>query len=463
MSAQGMSDLDELVLRCRSPRARQYVVEAVACYRGGAFRAAIVSTWIAVVLDILDKLHELELGGDRNARTKIERFEEGRAEGEAAGNWRKSNEFERGILDVARYEFELLTPAEHEELTRLRDDRNRCAHPSVVSGAEPYQPAAELARYHIRNAVEYLLSHPPVQGQAALDRVMQDIASTYFPREMGDAQDRLAAGPLARARRPLVRNLVLVLTKTLLLERGSLSERERKLSALAAIRNMHRAVVESTLQESLSGVVERVDDQDWQRVIWYVGSFPGSWDLLSPADQRKAHLFVAGAPDDSLAVVVGSALRIADLEEIARTRIVDIPTEALAEMVQTDPLPALVEGAVSRFAAADSFKEARYLSRSLLLPVAPMLTVPQVQAAVRAYVDNGQIHGSAGMDGVMYTFLEKTAHYAASAREEWAAIYEVLERHAARHPDAARLRRKIGSDVLLLPDEAPSAAPQDGG
>ena len=183
-----------------------------ACYRAGAFRAAIVSTWIATVLDIVDKLRELDLDGDKKARRKIEEFEAGHSEGETTGNWRKSNEFERQILDVAKDDFELLAAAEYVELTRLRDDRNRCAHPSLLSGAEPYPAFRQSSPvYHLRNAVIYLLSHPPVQGQAAFDRIIQDIESSYFPKEPDDAQERLAAGPLAVWRPPTISSAILCL------------------------------------------------------------------------------------------------------------------------------------------------------------------------------------------------------------------------------------------------------------
>src|SRR3712207_8471465 len=47
-----------LVLRCRSEQARQYIAEAVACYRAGAVRACIVATWVAVVYDFVHKLRE---------------------------------------------------------------------------------------------------------------------------------------------------------------------------------------------------------------------------------------------------------------------------------------------------------------------------------------------------------------------------------------------------------------------
>jgi len=54
-------DVDELTLRCRDEQARKYIDEAVRCYKAGAYRSCIVSTWNAVVFDYLHKLNELEM------------------------------------------------------------------------------------------------------------------------------------------------------------------------------------------------------------------------------------------------------------------------------------------------------------------------------------------------------------------------------------------------------------------
>ena len=70
-----MTDLDELVLKCRNKNAKALVTEAVTCYKAGAYRSAIVSSWNAVVYDFVAKLRELELTGDANAHTRLALFE----------------------------------------------------------------------------------------------------------------------------------------------------------------------------------------------------------------------------------------------------------------------------------------------------------------------------------------------------------------------------------------------------
>jgi len=62
-----IADLDELALKCQDKRAGTYLREAIACYRASAMRAAIISTWIAVAFDFIDKVNTLEAQGDAQA------------------------------------------------------------------------------------------------------------------------------------------------------------------------------------------------------------------------------------------------------------------------------------------------------------------------------------------------------------------------------------------------------------
>lgn len=51
-------DLDELIVLCRDKSTKKFIQESVACYRAGAYRYCIVSTWNAVVLYFLHKLRQ---------------------------------------------------------------------------------------------------------------------------------------------------------------------------------------------------------------------------------------------------------------------------------------------------------------------------------------------------------------------------------------------------------------------
>ncbi|WP_297576919.1 hypothetical protein [uncultured Deefgea sp.] len=80
--ASQLEDLDELILRCRDKKTRQYIAEAVASYKVGAFRSAIIATWIAVCFDVIEKLRDLALSGDKEAERQIHELETTRRTGD---------------------------------------------------------------------------------------------------------------------------------------------------------------------------------------------------------------------------------------------------------------------------------------------------------------------------------------------------------------------------------------------
>src|SRR5260221_10935055 len=146
-------DLEELVQRCRSKNARTYIKEAVDAYRIGAYRACIIITWIALVYDFIDKLRELAFTGDSIAQNRIKNFDEIQKN----RNTEAALAFEREVLALAKDDFELITAQEYADLQRLFEDRNRCSHPNLSRENDPYSPPPELARLHLRNAIEHLL------------------------------------------------------------------------------------------------------------------------------------------------------------------------------------------------------------------------------------------------------------------------------------------------------------------
>lgn len=71
---ESLADLDELINKCRNEKSKEYLAEAVGCYKSGAYRSCIVTVWIAIIFDYINKLKELDLTGDSNARIKLQEF-----------------------------------------------------------------------------------------------------------------------------------------------------------------------------------------------------------------------------------------------------------------------------------------------------------------------------------------------------------------------------------------------------
>lgn len=281
-------DLDELIVRCRDKLSRKCIQEAVSCYRAGAFRSCIVATWNAVVFDFLHKLRELKLFGDKEATKLLEEFESLRVSGQFRELWK----FESDIPEIALTKFELISTIEKSDIERLFEDRSRCAHPSMASLEDPFEATAELARYHLRSAVTHLLARPPVQGRAAKERIFQDIKSEYFPVDPELAIKYFQKSPLARARFILIKDIIVGLTKSLLIEEHLEDERSRQFSALNAISNMYPQEIREILNSQLSNIIiNRVVDKNWDKAIIYLGNIT-VWDSLSEPCRLKAEAYI---------------------------------------------------------------------------------------------------------------------------------------------------------------------------
>lgn len=143
-----LTDLDELVNKVRSRISKIYIVEAVNAYRGGSNRAALISTWIAVSYDIIEKIKELAESGDAAAA----KFVTDLNNSIKSKNIPKLQLIEDLLLDSAFTDYSFISEHEFTSLKRLKEDRNLCAHPAFTDDEVLYQPTPELVRTYIVNS-----------------------------------------------------------------------------------------------------------------------------------------------------------------------------------------------------------------------------------------------------------------------------------------------------------------------
>ncbi|MEA9749152.1 hypothetical protein VDF76_19590 [Xanthomonas campestris pv. raphani] len=256
-------DIELISERVRSDQAKSFIKEAVICYKAGAYRSCIVSTWVALVHDFLEKFRELALSGDASAKTLVAEFDRIQAARDTAA----ALKFEREVLDVASNEYELISAQEKVELKRLLEDRNRFAHPNINQDAEALDATPELARAHLRAAVEHVMQRPPVQGKVALSTIRASVESPYFPKDVTDAMTALSATPLVRAKINVVRDFFLGSITSLLREDLDLSSYERYLAASQAAQKMYPAVVDGVIASKLGLIFNKTSDDFLDRLI----------------------------------------------------------------------------------------------------------------------------------------------------------------------------------------------------
>jgi hypothetical protein len=401
------ADLDELVLRCRDKEAREYIREAVACYRGGAFRSCIVASWIAVVFDFIRKLKDLELYGDKNARRKLEEFRKARTSNDIA----TSLEFERSVLQWAETEFEFISPVERQDLERLYQDRNRCAHATMTLEEAVFAPSAELARTHLRTVVDHFLCHPPTQGKQAVDFLVGQVGSAYFPRSVDAAIESFSRGPLLRARKSLVRNFAIVLIKTYIFGELTDAERAKFACALSAVRKMHGDVVGEVFATKLCDIYRaELRDAHMRWATRLLTDVPEAADLITDDIRSQIQRYVEDMPFEDCSVALLGALDLTPLRPQAVTRLGALTRAEMAQLMEIDGFrrQELLAPALDLYGTAGSFNSANDVARGVLLPLIEFFTADDVRRVVQIAAKNDEVLFSFALFSLLETL--RAAH-----------------------------------------------------
>lgn len=425
--ASPLFDLDELVLRCRDKSAQNYIKEAVTCYKAGAIRSAIVSTWIAVTFDFIDKIKDLSLSGEKEALLQLQLLENALN----AGDINLLLKFEREMLIVARDKLELISHVEFVDLQRLQEDRNRCAHPSMKSDGQIFNPPAELARLHIRSAIECLLQHPPAQGKSALNILLKEVDSSYFPIDVDSAVVALKNSPLKKARESLVRNFVIVLLKNVLSDNKDVKSIRRIYSALAAVKTMYKEFYDVILDEKLSVLIKNLDDSNLSKTFSILENLVGSWDVLDADVKLKLASYVRNLPSgllEELEFLLGHA----GLSPAAKERVGKITREELNNSNFFILPDEISEKIVSLYVNSTSFEKANNFA-TIVVSYALDFSKEQVERLIKACGTNYEIKASFEVVKVINA-LRKNRMVTDRAVDDW--LEEVgLDEYASNYLD----------------------------
>ncbi len=138
----------------------------------------------------------------------------------------------------------------------------------------------------------HLLQHPPVQGKAALGRIIKDISSENFPDTTDEAIELLQHGPLARARLALVGSVIKVLLKELLQGKHPAIQNHRYLAVLNAILKMYAGTAEEILRENLPKYIREGENISWLMVLTLLHHVSEAWIALGEAERLQARHFI---------------------------------------------------------------------------------------------------------------------------------------------------------------------------
>jgi hypothetical protein len=365
-----MLGFEEMIVRCVDEEAKVHIREAMRCYEAGAYRASIVSTHVAVCFDLIAKLRSLASGGDQDAIalvTKLDGFQQQQRQGNLQAI-KGLLEIERTLLDEFRDKFDFFGHQEFEELSRLRSDRNQCAHPTFSHDALPYAPAAELARLHIRSALTYVLSQQPKQGKAALASLQAIVVSPYFPTVLGEAVLRLHGAEIGTARDSLVRAFVDDLAFGWPDLAHPYHANPNVLVAIEATVELHRPIVVPRLVIAIgklakSGIAEAVR---------FAGALAlrirEAGEQVDDATKAVLRIWLVQEQSDNKGNAIKRALQIAWWRDAALEALETLTAKQLGGV--TDPPTEMVTRAAHLYATATNWGDANELAADVANPLA---------------------------------------------------------------------------------------------
>ena len=398
--SDALSDIEALALRCRAERAREYIREAILCYRAGAYRSTIVNTWIAVIFDLIDKIRELALSGDAAASGINTQYETYISQIEAGNNQgiRNALEFERTILSTCGDKLQFFNHQQLRDLERLREDRHQCAHPSFQKVGEPYRPTAEHARLHLRIAIDHVLSQPPIQGRSAIAQLVAIVASEYFPKDRDQAMAALRNTALAGATESLVCGVVDALVFGFSDSRSPLHGKRQVGAALAALLDSQRGAAEPRIIRQLSKLVRDVDDIGLSPVADLIANTPDLWALIDqPARIRIAEFVRIGPEPDVLRALAGLSGH-PDVEAIANARMLALNVDSLAAAISLHGIrvPAK-QPALRLLSQSGTWARVNDIFARIVMPLFDVLTRDDIESIIRMPTEtHADLPGAAG-------------------------------------------------------------------
>jgi hypothetical protein len=434
-----MRALEDLLNDVRDRESRHYLEEATLAYNAGAFRAAIVATWVAVAFDLIAKIRQLAAADDPAANDFTRRLDQA-IEGDSIS---QQLAIERNLLKDAHEKFEFIELRELRELERLRDDRHVCAHPAFVRPEVAFEPSAELVRAHLATAVDAVLSKGPTPGKRAIERFMAEIERDSFLHDPDALTRYLRQQYFEPGKSTLRRGLAeLIVRQCLDGDANGTSPRIIRRYAMTA-RALER-IAPALLTDALSTVVTKreqgagLSDGELLCFTANLGDMSAAWQALPDASHVKVYQ-VLKSTDVRQLVEHGifSCALIAEARAAVDDRLHDLTDSQLADVIGQDAdARRFGQAAITALHQAPTHEDASRIMETLVLPLTAAMTADQVRAALACLQDNPQARMAAGMPSLFTEFFDRARPTFAECYNDWFELAQWLA-DTAPHRDPA--------------------------
>jgi hypothetical protein len=387
-----LTDLDAELLRIRDLRSRIYFGDALKCYRAGASRAAISSTWIALTYDLIRKYRELDGLGDAEAHAFLERWDAC----VASSNVAKLLDLERSLLDHAHQKMAIIDNMGLRTLKRLTEDRHLSAHPAFATRDDLYEPSDDLVRAHMVAAVELVLAQRPVQGRGIFEAFSADVQSPGFPAAPQAIMDYVEQKYLANMRTSVLRNFGAVLAKSLIQNIPAEWEPHQSKVAPALLCLKQRRPAEwDGVETELVKVINDDEPANRLRSVAVLAVLPEIIPRLAQSALTALQNTVVNDPSLPETPQAFAAVETDEFREKLAERFEALDNTAAARVLSATASPLLWPNALSRYAVSGSFRSAEAGFDQFISPFRPVIDETQLDELFAAVRENGQIWDAA--------------------------------------------------------------------
>ena len=249
-----------------------------------------------------------------------------------------------------------------------------------------------------------------MQGKAALERLISEISSEYFPNNKQEAVQILAGGPLARARPALARNLLIVLLKELLTGDLPKPEHMRRAAAARAVIEMHPETAEITLSEKVNALIVSLEDKHLMRGVATIYRVPEVRPFLQDNAKLKLGSYVANVNEEMLVPMFAAVVEIDFLKSQGIGRVPALPRDFVAKLGTLTPplsIAELDDRVVELYESSVSFDQANVMAAAIS-NLAKHFDPSTAERTLRAAM-NQQVRYSNGFRGVVEAVKNSSA------------------------------------------------------
>lgn len=465
-----MRDLEELERLVIDVESRGHFHEAVQAYRAGAFRAALVETWVSISYDLINKFRFLAEIGEKGAKG----WEEDLKNAIMSRDVKKLQEIENGLLQKG-VEWDLLQRHEFDSLKRLYEDRNLCAHPAFLMEGEVFSPSAETVRYYLAEAVDNCLSLPPIAGKTRESSFRKHLESSAWPKKESEVIVRIDEH-FSRARSCVKKRMAELVVKAVVYhwdpEGGDVDSKEFVANCRSAIRALEIGNSEVIDSAILSVIKKRlvhgpVGGSELLRLFGAVGDFPIFDKALGKSSvdlSRVKSLLEAESGSDLVDCGVFSVKQpfsdvLKEAFEEAKKRILprvgeggglDFDRKAFEDFLDQNENNRrdAVGSLVVSLGSVGNFADAGYLLERLC-GFSEYLQLENVECICAAIKDNGQIHCSYRAPGLMHRLYLETKGVS-GVKQVWVNLIDALDNKFSIEPGSQMFWNKEDSDYVDL-------------